>query len=76
MPDADVTQPVYPLRGSFDSYMCTATLPNRNSGHNCMMTHFPDASGACWKTTFGDWECSLAGTGVNSTTKSQVPPPR
>ena len=76
MPDADPSQPVYPLRGSYDQYMCTATAPNGNSGRNCSVLHYPEATGSCWKTTFGDWACSMAGSALNSTSKSGVPAPR
>ena len=60
MPDVDPSQPVYPIRGSFQQYQCnnpkTSISPE---GKNCDQSNIPKASGVCYRTTFGDWTCTL-----------------
>ena len=59
MRDIDVQYPVYPIRGSFTKYQCS--LPGfKPLGQNCMLYPQPNAQGACYKTTFGDWKCHMA----------------
>jgi hypothetical protein len=61
---------VYPLRGSYTGYFCIkwgGTLVP--IGHNCQKSVVSGATGACWKTSFGDYKCKLQGfapTIVNS----------
>jgi hypothetical protein len=81
MGDIDPSFPVYPIRGSFDQYQCGALvvggLANINAprGKNCNMQSNPNVTGACYKTTFGDWTCMA--TGDNSVPAAHgVPGPK
>jgi hypothetical protein len=58
----DLKAQVYPLRGSYTGYFCTkwgGTLVP--IGHNCVVSVVSTAQGACWKTSFGDYQCKLQG---------------
>jgi len=47
---------VYPIRGSYKSYQCTAIFPDRtNTNRNCTLYTAPKATGACYKKDFGEW---------------------
>jgi len=75
MKDADPDGLVYPIRGSFDAYLCNPvddSFPPDAHGHNCSVQHETNATGSCYRTGFGDWSCAMDGSapGVN-----QVPPP-
>jgi len=65
MADADVSKPVYPVRGSWTWATCISTRDagsgGRNASLNCRETDVGDATGACWQTTFGDWACTMNG---------------
>jgi len=56
--DIDNSQPVYPIRGTLDSYLCrpsgTMGFP---AGKNCNVRKTVSFTGKCFKTTFGDWSC-------------------
>ena len=56
--DADVNSPVYPIRGSYDGYSC-GLVDRTNYGRNCMVQGQPQATGSCYKTSFGDWSCGM-----------------
>ena len=65
--DADVNSPVYPIRGSYDMYICSPPVaPFRVIGNNCSVFGHSQATGACYRTTFGDWSCSMAPIGGTS----------
>jgi hypothetical protein len=74
--DIDVTAPVYPLRfGSYKSYSCAAVY-EENKGYNCSIYPYPNGTGVCRKTTFGDWSCTLDYQSVNrSEVENNMPPP-
>lgn len=62
VPEIDVKLPLYPIRGSLVKYQCyeenpgfTVSMP----GKNCNKTIQPKATGYCYKTTFGDWNCYM-----------------
>src|ERR1035441_10285017 len=58
--DADVNSPVYPIRGSYDGYTCGLLDPPRTVyGRNCMVQGQPQATGSCYRTSFGDWSCGM-----------------
>jgi hypothetical protein len=61
----DPSQTVYDIRGSYDRYQCTY-IGNINGerGKNC--THYaqPNASGECYKDTFGEWNCVFSDASV------------
>ena len=54
----DTNAPVYPIRGSLDKYQCDK-VSSDNAKRNCTLYHEPKAEGKCYKTTFGDWYCSM-----------------
>ncbi len=58
--NVDVNQPVYPIRGSFSYYRCYPVNSAHPSGQNCKKTEQPNAEGLCFKTTFGDWKCTMS----------------
>jgi hypothetical protein len=68
MHDVDVDFPVYPIRGSFDMYQCSNVAPGDpwqsiyEARKNCDLYHETRATGACYKTTFGDWDCTMTDT--------------
>lgn len=73
--DADPDSPVYPIRGSFDKYLCAVvdnSYPPDASGHNCTVWHIRNATGQCYKTGFGDWSCYMDG---DSQSVAGQPPP-
>ena len=64
--DIDPSKPIYPIRGSYVTYSCDVVhLPKQiavlgdNRGTNCRLYDQPHAKGACYKTTFGDWQCDM-----------------
>ena len=78
MPDADVAKPVYPVRGSWTWAVCIsrhdAAIGGGNPDLNCSESDVRDAKGACWQTTFGDWQCTMNGT--TGATRQGTAPPR
>jgi hypothetical protein len=76
--DIDPRQPVWDLRGSFTSYSCASlgSLLASNDfarTHNCNAGDAPNATGYCYKNTFGDWHCALFGAPANE--RTHVLPP-
>lgn len=58
----DVNVPLYPIRGSYVLYQCK-NLQTEHVGPpdtNCNTYQHRQATGYCYKTTFGDWRCSMA----------------
>jgi hypothetical protein len=55
---------VYDIRGTYASYQCapqTTLMNDFGNTHNCSKFSSPTAQGHCWKDTFGDWHCTMAG---------------
>jgi hypothetical protein len=74
-PEIDTSSKVIPLRGSLTGYVCTAIgSVGGVQGKNCMKSVVASATGACWKTTFGDWKCNEDGV-IDPTTWNEPPPP-
>jgi hypothetical protein len=71
--EIDLAAPVYPLIGSLKIYWCSPVGVGYPAGKNCMLSPTPYAVGKCWKTTFGEWKCNLAGPASN--TRSGFPGP-
>ena len=67
----DLTATVYPLRGSYTSYLCNTISNMAPAGHSCMKSPVPTAVGWCWKTSFGDYKCKLQGAPGGSLPKSE-----
>ena len=60
MSDADLDSPVYPIQGSFMKYQIerlSELFPN--NGKNCTSYANRNASGKCYRTSFGDWKCQM-----------------
>ncbi len=56
----DTSAKVMPIRGSMVQWLCSQDRDN--PGANCSRVVKPEAEGKCWKTTFGDWKCSMLDT--------------
>ncbi len=74
----DNSQPVYPIRGSFDLYSCrppgSMGFP---AGKNCNLRKATDFTGTCFKTTFGDWSCQGHTTGDGLVgVQTEIAPPK
>jgi hypothetical protein len=75
MTDIDTDVPVYTIRGSLNKWQCAANSDIlKNQGKNCSRYAQPQANGRCYKSTFGDWKCSMID--LNSTQVSKLPPPK
>ncbi len=59
--DQDPNGRVYALRGSLKQYLCHKVQHGEfeNGGKNCALWHKTGATGKCYRTTFGDWTCSM-----------------
>ena len=58
--EIDAQAPILPLTGRAMSYFCSSVAFGLyHAGTNCTVTPMPQANGRCWRTTFGDWKCSL-----------------
>jgi len=71
-PDIDTAHLVYPIRGSLVRYECRRERDN-NVGTNCVSHVEVNASGYCYKTTAGNWDCNMADL-VQQTTEGVAPP--
>jgi len=63
--EIDTKAPVIPLRGSLTAYGCSTANTVTVAGKNCESYEIPAGTGRCWKTTFGDWKCSMGGANAN-----------
>jgi len=61
MPGIDLDAQVYPLQGSYSSYMCKTITTQTPSGQNCIKMVYAASVGWCYKTSFGDWKCRMVG---------------
>ena len=68
----DTTAKVYPIQGSYISYRCIR-IKDSEKGKNCVTVTQPTASGFCWPTTFGTWDCVMSGS--RSEVVPNQPPP-
>ena len=69
----DPSARVYPIRGKGILWQCMP-IAESTAGQNCM--NYPPvapASGECFKTTFGDWECQMGTGGPRQVTKLKGP---
>jgi hypothetical protein len=70
----DPSQTVYPIRGSFNAFRCVKLgYFGGEVGKNCTKTAAPEASGICFKSSFGEYHCILSGG--QSTGVERYPPP-
>jgi hypothetical protein len=77
-PDIDNSQLLYPIRGSYDWYVCHINEVGFPPGKNCNIYKESAATGFCYKTTFNDWNCTMVdrlavGRGPE---RQPVPPPK
>lgn len=68
----DTSAKVMPIRGSMVQWLCSQDRDN--PGANCSRVVKPQAEGECWKTTFGDWKCSMLDTKHNDLESHLAPP--
>jgi hypothetical protein len=68
--DIDPSANVYPTRGHLVRYNCSSDPQFACS----VFTADDEGSGACWKTSFGDWRCRLP-LAPNFTAKHRQPGP-
>jgi hypothetical protein len=61
LPGIDLTAQVYPLQGSYTAYMCEPINNMSPAGRSCTKSVVPAAQGWCYKTSFGDYKCRMAG---------------
>jgi hypothetical protein len=64
--EIDTKAPVIPLRGSLTAYGCSTANTVTVAGKNCESYEIPAGTGRCWKTTFGDWKCTMGGANANA----------
>ena len=73
--DIDTSEMVYPIRGTMTVYTCYPISKAHVEGKNCKKVEFPKAEGLCYKTTFGDWKCSLMDVQHRKVYGGYFPPP-
>jgi len=74
VPEINVRLPIYSIRGSLTKYQCYEVNPNFTvsaPGKNCTRYEEPKAKGDCYKTTFGDWRCTM--TDLSNTNENWFP---
>ena len=64
--EIDTKAQVIPLRGNLTAYGCSTANTVTVAGKNCESYDIPSGTGRCWKTTFGDWKCSITGANANA----------
>ena len=75
MPGIDTTNPVYPIRGSYQQYQCGAIYPDHtNLNRNCTLYSQPKATGVCYKNDFGDWKCKMVDVDAEKIADNVAPP--
>jgi hypothetical protein len=72
--DIDTTRPAYPIRGSLVRYECRRQNED-NVGTNCWRYEEPNASGHCYRTSSGEWNCLMADLALIRTDGVAPPPP-
>ena len=75
----DVRALVYDIRGAFNEYQCGKPVLGGGAytaTHNCNLYAQPQATGSCFRDTFGDWHCLMVGNRLASTNqvREQMPP--
>jgi len=71
--EIDTAAQVYMISGSLTVYWCSQATAMTPAGSGSTVSPTPYAIGKCWRTTFGDWKCNLAGTAPS--TRSGLPGP-
>lgn len=77
MPGADTRLPVHPIRGSWTWATCMSMKDAGRGGAdatlNCRETDVGGATGACWRTTSGEWACAMNGSSGATRQKTRAP---
>lgn len=73
--------PLRALRGAYVGYQCARQDADPHSrfynyGRNCNRYDYRSGTGFCWRTTFGDWQCSLTAFANSEDKHFNVAPPR
>ena len=82
MHDIDPRFPVYPIRGSYDMYQCSNIAVGdpwkslSEPGKNCNVYEEHHATGSCYKTSFGDWDCSMNDFNMGGPVRQNVSGPQ
>ena len=71
----DVKEPVYDVQGSYTYYRCYPINLAHPKGKNCDKIELPNASGVCYKTTFGEWKCYMGDVRTGKSLTGYFPPP-
>jgi len=70
-------EPVWDIRGSLTYYACRQAIDGANPfarTHNCTETPMNNATGYCYKNTFGDWHCAMSDIKAVTTSQNVLPP--
>jgi len=59
LPGIDLDAQVYPLEGNYSAYLCKTINNMSPAGANCIKTLMTNATGWCYKTSFGDYKCRM-----------------
>lgn len=73
--EADTDGIVYSIRGSYKLYLCSAPSSYTIEGQHCTRFDNTKAEGRCYRSNFGDWNCSMADRN-NPAAVTLQPPPR
>ncbi|MBL8674533.1 MAG: hypothetical protein JNL07_06570 [Rhodospirillales bacterium] len=77
MPGADTRMPVHPIRGSWTWSTCMSMKDAGRGGAdptlNCRETDVGGATGACWRTTAGEWACAMNGSSGATRQRTRAP---
>ena len=72
----DPAQQVYPIRGGFTQWRCEQLgAINGTPGKSCSRNHQPKAAGLCFKSSFGEWHCTMADFNPVDDFPNRFPPP-
>ena len=71
----DPAQTVYPIRGSYNSWTCSelGTITG-DPGKNCTKLPQPAANGICFKSSSGDWHCTMTDFNASGGMERYPPP--
>ena len=71
----DREKPIYNLQGSVVAYICRGLGNIYQRGQNCTVTRIPQASGKCFKSPSGNWDCAIQTATFPDTSERHLPPP-
>jgi len=72
----DPAQPVYPIRGGYTDWLCVQLGEiNGEPGKNCTRSFQKKASGICFKSSFGEFHCTMMDINAQDDFPNRYPPP-